>query len=110
MPPRTGVKVKLGGKQRTIRYTAPSLNKLEAERGGEALTRTLYRAGQISMGAISALLWAGLLHEEPDLTVDQAVELIEPPFKGLVGKIMEALDPWVAGLEEEDEGNVPAAD
>jgi hypothetical protein len=110
MPPRTGVKVKLGGKQRTIRYTAVSLSKLEDERAGEALTRTLYRAGQVSIGAIGALVWAGLLHDEPDLTVEEATEMIEPPLPKLIDGLMEALDPWTVGAEEGEEGNDKAAD
>ena len=109
MPPRTGVKVKLGGKQRTLRYTSVSLSKLEDERSGEALTRTLYRAGQVSIGAIGALVWAGLLHDEPNLTVEKATEMIEPPLMPLINGLMEALDPWTVDPEEDEEGNGKAA-
>ena len=109
MPPRTGVKAKLGGKQRTIRYTAHSLSKLEDHRNGEALTRTLYRAGQVSIGSIGALVWAGLLHDEPELTVEEATQMIEPPLPPLIDALMEALEPWTAGGEEDAEGNGQAA-
>lgn len=102
--PGTGVKVKLGGKQVTLRYTMPALNRLEDERGGESLGATLGKAGEMSSRAITALVWAGRLHEEPELTQDAVAESIAPPFTDLVLKITEALKPWLS----EDEGKAPA--
>ena len=107
MPPSTGVKVKLNGKQATLRYTMPSLNKLEDARGGEALGDTLARAGQMSSRAITALVWAGRLHEQPDLTMDEVAESLRPPFTAVVLAVTEALKPWLS--EEADEGKEPAA-
>jgi hypothetical protein len=107
MPPASGVKIKLNGKQATLRYTMPALNRLEDERGGESLGETLSRAGQMSSRAITALVWAGRLHEDADLTMDAVAESIAPPFTGLVLSITEALTPWLK--DDADEGKAPAA-
>lgn len=100
MPPTTGVKIKLGPKQYTLRYTQPALEKLEGHRGGEALLDTFERAAKFQASAIAALIWAGLLHAEPELTPEATSARIEPPYKPLIEAMIEALKPW---LDMEDD-------
>ena len=95
MPPKTGAKVKLAGKQRTLRYTQHSLEALEDERGGEPLLTTVQRAGQLSSRAIRCLLWAGLQHEDPAPSLEDVTAVIEPPYKPLIDGISAALMPWI---------------
>lgn len=108
MPPKTGVKIKLGGRTRTLRYTTPALNRMEDERG-EPLTRTLVAAGQYSTRAITALVWAGLLHEEPALEIADVEQIIDPPVNPVLSAVMKALEPWVKDKGGDAEGNPEAA-
>lgn len=108
MPPTSGATLELGGKQRTIRYTMPALNKLEAERRGESVAETLQHAASLQASAITALVWAGLLHDDPKVTMGQAAGLIEPPFEPILNAITEGLRPWLKTAGEDDEGKVPA--
>lgn len=106
MPPTTGVKIDLGGKQKTLRFTGPSLERLQDERGGETLLETLTKAGQLDMKAVSALVWAGLLHADDSLTRGAVVAELEPPLLPLVNAVVEALKPW---MEQPFAGKVLAA-
>lgn len=107
MPPKTGVKVKLGGKQVTLRFTAPAFVRLENARGGEPLSDTLMKAQRFSMGAIAALVWAGQLHEDEPLSLDEVTNLIEPPVDKLIEGFGKALEPWQQ--TSPDEGKAEAA-
>lgn len=107
MPPKTGAKLRLGGKIRTLRYTAPALGLAQDELDGQPLAQIVASLAQVSIRAITAMVWAGLLHEDPDLTVGEAAELIEPPLMSAVDAIIEALDPWIAS-EERAAGNAEA--
>lgn len=107
MPPLVGAQIDLGGKRRTLRYTQPSLRRLQEECGGEPLMETLRKTGQFSAKAISALVWAGLLHEDKRLTIEAVDELIEPPIKPLLDAVMEALRPWIS-VEEDTHDPQPA--
>ena len=68
---------------------------MERERNGEALSLTISKAGAISFEATTALLWAGLLHEDGDLTLDQVADWIEPPLADVLNPCVEALQPWI---------------
>lgn len=109
MPPKTGAKLRLGGKIRTLRYTAPALGRAQDEMGGQTLVQAVASLGQVSIRAITVMVWAGLLHDDPDLSVEDAAELIEPPLRPAIDAIMEALGPWISDAEDEDaEGNAEA--
>lgn len=102
------VRIELGGRERTIRYTANALARMEEktqvktaslrarigmtfvrlgkmgdEGGPEAMmgaeaAAALEREGlNFSTSEVRALLWAGLLHEDPALTLDQAGDLLD---------------------------------
>jgi hypothetical protein len=72
MPPKSGVKVKLD-KVRTLRigWRAMELSGLSFDEIRERM------AGGITFETLRFFIWLGLLHEEPDLTMDDALALIE---------------------------------
>lgn len=73
--PTAGVKVELD-QVYTLRYTTPAFLKLEQETG-LTLTELQARLGAGSVHAIVALVWAGLLHAEPNLTVERAAARVD---------------------------------
>lgn len=75
MPPTKGVQVKLD-RQRTLRYTNSALVALE-ERTGQTLGEIGQQAQAGSLRAISSLVWAGLLHSDPDLELAIVIDRIE---------------------------------
>lgn len=113
MTPTAGVRVELGGEVRTLRYTNAALVRLEDETGktvmemGERLT-----AG--SLKAITCLVWAGMLHAEPSLTLDEAAERVDlqrlEEIATAAGEAIEAaLGPASKNGDGSAEGNVETA-
>lgn len=108
MPPKIGAHVALGGKTRTLRYTAPSLLRIQEELGGADLHATMEAVSRVSFRHIIAMVWGGLLHDMPDLTIEEAAEMIQPPMQRLVTGITDALGPWVELVPEGEEEATPA--
>lgn len=69
-----GVEIQLGGRTRTLRYTNKAFMKLDDALG--RMRRNGGEPGNITMTNLT--LWAGLLHEDPSLTLEQVVEMVEP--------------------------------
>lgn len=114
MPPTHGVKVELD-QVRTLRYTERSLYRLEEETG-KTLTEMGDRLRKGSLQAITSLLWAGLLHAEPRITVDDVLKRMEDSralkrLGEIGGKIGEAIEAAMGaeGSAEAAEGNPEAA-
>jgi len=89
--PDGGVKVTLGGDDRTLRYDNRALWELEEATGltvgelGERLQRGSFQA-------VSYLVWAGLLHENGDLSVHDVVDMIDfGHLRGVAEKASESL-------------------
>lgn len=107
MPPKTGVKVKLD-RQRTLRLTMRGIMALEDETG-LTLTEVGERVRAGSFRTIVAIVWAALLHEDPELTIEAAADLMD---KGDLTEIAEAAGRAMQeqfGGEDEPEGNRKAA-
>lgn len=70
---KKAVTVKLD-KQRKLKYTFNAFCELE-----EALGRPLasFQSNEFKMKDLRALVWAGLLHETPELTLEEAGDLID---------------------------------
>lgn len=75
MPVPQGVKVELD-KPRRLRYTNRALVELE-EASGLTVNEAARRMEAGSMKTISQVVWAGLLHEAPDLTWQDVVDMID---------------------------------
>lgn len=113
MPPSTGAAVRLGGRTRTIRYTPRSLLAAQRELAtndrpeGPGVGEILVEVAGVSVRHLSVMLWAGLLHEDGDLTVDAVLDELEPPIEPLINGIAEGLKPWMqlekAGAVEQSE-------
>lgn len=105
MPPASGVKVKLD-KPRVLRYTNRALVALEGE-AGEPVGDVLNRLTAGAFRARTLMLWAGLLHAEPDLTTDEVVDRIDLTR---LEEITQAIwDAMTKALGAEDEGKAKAA-
>jgi hypothetical protein len=95
MPPLVGAQIKLGGVERTLRFTTPALVRAQGQLGGSPLGETMAAVGRVSMRHITVMVWAGLLHEDKALKLEAVEELIEPPLEEVIGPILEALQPWI---------------
>lgn len=70
-----GVGIELNGRRRTLRYDLNALALLE-----EKLGRSISQLDDVEMGirSIRALIWAGLQHDDPDLTEQDVGAWIGP--------------------------------
>ena len=101
---RVPIKLGDGTKKRFIRYDFEAIERLEEE-VGEPLELTLRRAATLSARSISGLVWAGLLHAEPDLTRKQVVKLINlEDIKVTLETVMDAVKRGTGQKKEDPDG------
>jgi hypothetical protein len=102
-------------KERVLRYSLNAISLYE-EKTGEPLAVALRELTKHSFKAIRRVIWAGLLHEDPELTEEQVGEMIEfDQIQGLVvainsvlGTRAPAIDrPMLAESPETDPLNEP---
>lgn len=106
MPPTSGVRVTLD-KERALRYTNRAMVALE-DQAGEPVGAVLARFQAGAFRARTLVVWAGLLHAEPDLTVDEVIDRIDiARVADISAKAWDALAKDLG--EGEDEGNAEAA-
>ena len=84
---RTPVKIELDGKERTLKFDLNALCLFE-ETAKQGITEALR---QRSMSAIRALIWAGLIHEDPMLTIDDVGKMEFRSLQDIVVKVVSAL-------------------
>lgn len=84
---RPPVMIELDGKQRTLKFDLNALCLFE-EAAGIGITEALQKR---SMSAIRALLWAGLIHEDPLLTVDDVGKMEFGGLREMVQSLVSAL-------------------
>ena len=68
--PKPSIPITLGGKTRHLRYTFNALCKLEQELGIPMSEIIEMAAGSVSLTKFRAMIWAGLLDEDTNLTVE----------------------------------------
>lgn len=95
-PGAPGGRIVLGGKERTLRFDFNALAELERETGINALDGSVWTNPSVTI--TRALLWAGMLHEEPELTirevgswlrldnVEEVIGLIATAYQAAVGR------------------------
>jgi hypothetical protein len=84
---RTPVKIELDGKERELRFDLNALCLFE-----ETAKLPLAEALSIrSMSVIRALIWAGLIHEDPLLTVDDVGRMEVLSLPEMINRVMQAL-------------------
>jgi hypothetical protein len=86
-------------KARNLKYGMLSLMKLE-KKIGKTISQIDFNALSIEDSAI--VLWAGLIHEDKELTVDKVVELVDnySDIKTVFDKVGEAISVSFGGSEE----------
>jgi hypothetical protein len=102
MPPVEGVPIELGGKTRVLRFTNRSRARLETV-FGLTLSQGATQGGlQNSIVAISRLLWAASLHEEPNLQADECIDWIDAPREKEICDALGLAILQYFGVDEED--------
>lgn len=100
---RSGVKVTLGGRQRTLRYDLNALAELE-EATGTSLAEL--QSKTVGLRFLRALVWAGLLHQEPDLTQREVGAWIDGEnLQEVQDAAVKALTAAFSQASEGDQGN-----
>lgn len=85
--PYTAVQIELGGRKRTLRCTLRAMRLVQKETGAD-----LFRGARPGPEHLGVLLWALLAHEDRELTVEQAEELIDlGNIQMVAARIAEAL-------------------
>ena len=72
---RTPAKLGDGTKKRYLRFTWKSIRRLKEETG-QPLDLTLTLIAKMDADAINAAVWAGLLYDEPEITMEEVEDLI----------------------------------
>lgn len=78
------VSIHLGGKDWQLRYDFNALIRLEKEIGKSAFDATTFQA--IRAQDLRAFIWAGLLHQQHDLTLEEVGSWINPQNMKLVAE------------------------
>lgn len=73
--PTEGVRVELGGKEYTLRYTLAACKAAKVEFGGSILS--LETLGKLDEDNVAKLFWYGLQEHHPEITVEQIEAMIE---------------------------------
>lgn len=95
------------GVQRTVRFTLNALAELEDRYGSVQIAFDKLEK-ENSMKALRCILWAGFLHESPDLTEQEVGNLIDIAYmQELVGSLNSALGQDLAPEEEQVGEQVP---
>jgi hypothetical protein len=101
--------ITLGGEKRALRFTNRALVAIEDETG-KTMAEIGTRATLGSFRAISVMLWAALLHEQPKLTVDQVIDMIElPELENIAGSLNTALEAALGKPAKETKGGKAVA-
>ena len=90
------------GKTRQLRYEWPSLCRLKREHGISAFDVGREQLlGNVDPVKITGLIWAGLIHENKDLTMDEVENLVDIiNVMGLMETVGEALLEALHGEEK----------
>ena len=111
-PHRGTVDIEIGGKPRTLKIDMNALAEVEDRLNISGLNDILPLLDRVSVRAVRCLLWAALIHEDPDLTEKEVgswtmniQEVVSPLIKALGVAFKTPDDPKAA----EGNGARPAA-
>lgn len=108
--PGEGHAILLGGKRRELRYTPRAQVELK-RRYGKPMVQVLFEVSNFDTDALAHLLWAGLLHREPDLDVEQVVDWMEAShIQGYMARAMDAFqhdNKWLGSEKEKEKNGTP---
>lgn len=93
------------GVERTIRFTLNAMAELEDKYG--TVDAAFEQLDKGSIKAVRFILWAGLIHEDPDLTEQQVGNLIDIQYmQSLMTSIGTAFDADMPAVPEAQNPNV----
>lgn len=97
------------GVERTIKFTLNALAELEDRYG--SVDEAFRQLDNNSIKAVRCILWAGLIHEDPDLTEQQVGNLIDIQYmQELMASLGEAFDADMPEPEKLPETAKPTLD
>ena len=97
------------GVERTIKFTLNAMAELE-DRYGSA-EEAFKQLDNNSIKAVRCILWAGLIHEDPDLTEQQVGNLIDIQYmQELMASLGDAFDADMPEAEKLPESTEPKLD
>ena len=69
------IKIKINGKKRRLKYDAAAFHRVSEKMSVEQIKKTI---GQdLSVKALSLILWAGLIHEDPVLNLNEVEKIVK---------------------------------
>lgn len=97
------------GVERTIKFTLNAMAELEDRYG--SVDEAFRQLDNNSIKAVRCILWAGLIHEDPDLTEQQVGNLIDIQYmQELMASLGEAFDADMPESEKLPDDAVPTLD
>lgn len=94
-----GVEIIIDGKKRVLKYTLYSLCKLDEKTGKNPLDGGMF--SEMRPSDVAAVLWAGLLHEDKNLQMEELAEKIDMlELRDVASSMMKA---FVQSSPSEDE-------
>ena len=92
----------------TLRYSTNAMVEFEDETGEEFLAiATKMQRGNVSFKMLRALVWAGLLHDDDEITTKQAGNIIdEVGFEEAIEKAVQAIEYMFPSSKEEQAKNL----
>lgn len=97
------------GVERTIKFTLNAMAELEDRYG--SVEEAFKQLDNNSIKAVRCILWAGLIHEDPDLTEQQVGNLIDIQYmQELMASLGEAFDADMPEPEKLPESAEPKLD
>lgn len=97
------------GVERTIKFTLNAMAELEDRYG--SVEEAFKQLDNNSIKAVRCILWAGLIHEDPDLTEQQVGNLIDIQYmQELMASLGDAFDANMPEAEKLTENTEPKLD
>ena len=97
------------GVERTIKFTLNAMAELEDRYG--SVEEAFKQLDNNSIKAVRCILWAGLIHEDPDLTEQQVGNLIDIQYmQELMASLGEAFDADMPEPEKLPDNSEPKLD
>ncbi len=92
-------------KIRNLRYGMKAISLVEKKFGKPFMKIEGVRDGTLSMEGYATIIWAGLVHEDKDLTPDKVMDLIDKhsSIREVSNQMWDAVNEMFAAEEEEGE-------
>ena len=98
---KKSVPIELGGKTRNLRFTFNALVALEDDLGISISDIGELLSGSVRLKSLRSLIWAGLLHEDKELTPDGIGEWLDFSMLAMVAeKLRDAFEAAFAEKEK----------